>query len=169
MAKQDQTVKNGRVPLSTKKTKARQVHPDSPSLEPDITALSEELLEELGKKNFVHRWINQAEYVKNGGFHRSGWRAYRSEKRDSSGDLGTNADGYITRMGLILAVKTTEQQAQHRARIQRRNQDMDMAVKSKTEEFKKVARQAGATVDEGYEEDSNDFKSVQYSSNNGDD
>lgn len=166
MAKQaNQTVKNGRVPLAKKKNSLRKVHPDSPSLEPDITGISAELQEELDKKGLVCRWINQAEYVKNGGFHRSGWKAYRSEKRDGSGDLGSNSDGYITRMGLILAVKTAEEQAAHRARILRRNRDVDMAVKGKTEDFKKLARQAGATVDEGYEDENGDesgYKTVRY-------
>lgn len=156
MAKEQQTVKNGRVPLAKKKTSMRKVHPDSPSLEPDITAISKELQEELDAKGLCHRWVNQKQYVENGGFHRSGWRAYRSEKKDSSGDIGTNADGYITRMGLILAVKTVEEQQAHRARLARKNRDMASVAKSKADDFKKVARQAGATVDEGYEDEDGD-------------
>lgn len=165
MSKQQQTVKNGRVSIATKKKSVRQVHPDSPSLEPDITAIGPELQKELNDKGLAHRWINQAEYVKNGGFHRSGWRAYRSEKKDASGDIGTNADGYITRMGLILAVKTNEEQAAHRARLARKNRDMAVSAKSKADEFKSLARKAGASVDEGYEDidgDESGYKTVEY-------
>lgn len=144
--------KQGRVPLSKKNEESAMVSSD---LDYDIFRLSPELLKELEEKGLAHRWLNAPKYFKGGNFHRSGWKAYRSDKKGADAfDAGINPEGFIIRNDMLLGVKPAAEHERWRARIRQHSARLSgTAIQGKTAELRaQVGELGGGKVYEGYED-----------------
>jgi hypothetical protein len=116
--------------------------------------VNSELKKELKEKNLVYRWINAKQFQQSFGFHRSGWVPYKrssSTKVDSL--FGGDPEGYVRRGDLVLAVKSTEDQAKHKAGIAYKTSLYSGLNRKQAQQLAESARQAGfkTKVSEGYE------------------
>lgn len=149
MAKQ--VNKGGKTPLSQKQ--------DSSSFEDmdySILNIDAELKAELDGKGLVARWLNTKKYMADGNFHKSGWRAYKSDRKGEVGSLdfnyGVNPDGYLIRGDLVLGVKKKEDQERWASRI--RAKTARQMGKNRAEELRETLDKGGlkAEIHDGYED-----------------
>lgn len=151
--------KGGKTPLSEKNA-ATSSDFAFEEQEMNLLSLSPEIQADFKKRNLAARWVNSKNYMANGNFHKSGWRAYRvpEEIRGDRGSLdfnfGMSPEGYIIRNDLLLAFKPAELQEKHRARIQARTASQNGSNSSRAEEIRESAKLAGVSVKvhEGYDE-----------------
>lgn len=125
----------------------------------DQLAVDPIIKQELKAKNLVFRWINAKKLADNYGFDRRQWQPYKTENYKGSVGFGhADAEGYIRRGDLILAVQTNEIAARRKALLKMKQESLNNAVathnKANAQALKKAARDAGidAKVYEGYEE-----------------
>lgn len=128
--------------------------------EPSFFDIPKAIKAELEAKGLVGRWINAKKYQDNYGFHKSGWKAHKtSPNARLAGSLdfgdGIDAEGFIRRGDLVLATKSAEQQARHKATIDKKTAALSNFTKSAAEEVRKTLGDKG-TVIEGYEENGGD-------------
>lgn len=112
------------------------------------------LKKELTEKGLAFRWINAKEFQKNFGFHRSGWTPYKRSAATKVDSLfGGDVEGYVRRGDLVLAVKTLEEQARHKAGLAYKTSLYSGLNKKQAQQLAEAARQAGVKtkVSEGYE------------------
>lgn len=77
----------------------------------------------LDKNDLTCRWLNKKDYVDNGNFHRSGWRALvleDTERAEIAKVHGVSPDNTVIVRDLVLGVKSKEDQANHRSKIQKK-------------------------------------------------
>lgn len=120
-----------------------------------ILELPPGIQEEIESKGLVARWINLTEYKRQYGFHRSGWAPYKPETAlPATNSLAGDAEGYIKRGDLILAVKTNEQQNLHKRRLKHKADLYKGYNAEKAKEIRDLMRNVGikTKVVEGYEE-----------------
>ena len=158
-------IKDGKIPASAKtqaskaSVKANLVNPGD--LQINALMLDDELAQELRAKGLTWRFINRKKWDSDG-FHKSYWVPYKRESTPSSSSVfSAGADGYTRRGDMILAVKTEEAQAVHRARIRQKTSAQSNTTKIKTDEFRKMMSDAGISpkyskVHSGYEENGDD-------------
>lgn len=145
--------KQGRVPVSKKSAESAMV---MDNFDYEIFRVDGELKKELEDAGLAYRWINAPKYFKGGNFHRSGWKAYRSKKAGTSEafDSGINAEGFIIRNDMLLAVKPAADQERWKARVRNHAARLSgSAAAAKTSELKQtVSELGGGKIFEGYEE-----------------
>lgn len=146
--------KGGRVPVSEKD---ESLGFSFAEFDQSILNLDPEIKSELDKKGLAYRWINATHYKASGNFHKNGWRVYRYEgASDQRGSLdfayGVSPEGYIIRGDLVLAVKPKEQAERYKQYLAHRATLQSGKSKDVADTFKKMARESGAAVLEGYEE-----------------
>lgn len=112
------------------------------------------LKKELTDKGLAYRWINAKQFQQSFGFHRSGWAPYKrtaGAKQDSL--FGGDPEGYVRRGDLVLAVKTIEEQAKHKAGLAYKTSLYSGLNRKQAQQLAEAARQAGfkTKVSEGYE------------------
>ena len=149
--------KNGRIPASARNTSESSDF----SLNTDdfnLLNIDQALKDELASKGLAYRWCNVTDMKSRGGVHRSGWRPYRVATEAAASNRGTldfhfgvSPEGYYVRGDLILCTMPKEQNSAHKARVARKTAVM-AASNDVAEAFKEKAREAGAKVHDGYEE-----------------
>lgn len=125
----------------------------------DIYAISPELQAELDEQGLVGRFINAKKYAENYGQHRSGWRVYKrdmSKLKKGQGSLdfvhGTDPEGYIRRMDLVLAVKSNEEGDKQRKRQRIMTAMQSDVTEMQAQQMEDTIRRSGlkADVSKGY-------------------
>lgn len=150
--------KNGRQPISKRPRRNSFVAADDVFGNP--LTLDDNLKKELADQGLAYRFVDAKRLYEMGGYHDKGWIPYKrtSKASDSIGlgefKFGSDPEGIIRRGSLILAVKTAEQVAKHRAFLRVRADRGADFNHEKAEELKKFARDKGlgAEVYEGYED-----------------
>lgn len=145
-----------KTPIKNKQTAEKQAIAFSEFDLDDALAIEPTLLAEIKAKGLVHRWINSAKFKNNFGFDARRWAPYKRESKGSESFGFTDSEGYTRRGDLILAVRSTEINAAHKAKIQRKNSNL-AATQSKeaASELRQRMKDAGikgAKIFEGYEE-----------------
>jgi len=119
-----------------------------------------QLKAKITSEGFVCRWINRSTYIANRGDHR-GWRPYQMPKSElqSKGALdfqyGVDADGYIMRGDLILAVRPAEVHQKNKQRIELRKRAQQGHQAKAAQELRE---KTGMKVLEGYEDEVKGYK-----------
>jgi hypothetical protein len=149
--------KKGKIPSSQKAT----INSDFDSDSQDFSRLRIDpaLKVELKEKGLSHRWINYKKFMSDGNFHQSGWVPYKPAAKPTGAvefSFGSNPEGYVIRGDLILAVKTEEQQAHHKARLARKNAIYQQYNKQAASQLKEHLKGTKSKVYEGYEENGDD-------------
>ncbi len=148
--------KKGLASKSTKSLVSSDMGGDNESA--SLFKLSSAIKKELSAQGLVWRFIFVKKYIDNHGFHRSGWKPHQFAKpaedrgKFDFGD-GIDSEGYLRRGDQILAVKTKEAQAIHRAKIQRRN---DAHKQYNKQAAQNLRTSADVKVFEGYEDQTGD-------------
>lgn len=147
-----------------KETKSKEVV----SRDPEITGFSydeffnnrlslpDSIKEKLKAEGLDWRFINAAQFRQDGGIHKSHWRPYKA-----SGEIattqGVNAEGFIQRGDLLLAVREKKISKMHRSFLDQRNQRLKGINKQQADEFRQRIREEGRSgqvkVVEGYGSD----------------
>lgn len=144
---------NGQKPLSEKKKTVSQY---SGGYKRNLLDLPADLTKELKSQGLEHRWIAYKPYVDNYGFHRNGWEVYKTDKqtRPDGAINGNHPDGIIRRGDLVLAVRSTETNEQHKADLRMRREILKGKKSAAAQQLKQMARESfsNAKVYEGYEE-----------------
>jgi hypothetical protein len=147
--------KGGRTPIAAKIENSDFSHDE---FDYSIMRLDPEIIAHLEEKGLSFRWINATKYKNDGGFHKSGWRAYRLPDDVGSGSLdfsfGRSPEGYLIRNDLMLAVKPKELQERWKKHLASKVAAQDVSGKSRADELREMSRKAGVktTVTEGYDE-----------------
>lgn len=110
----------------------------------------------LKQNGIVHRFVHRKQYMDSNNFHKSGWRVVPDTSMP-----GSNSEGLVVIGDLVLAVKTSENQAAHRKALLDKNKrytNQKTNLKQAADDLKRAARKidASAEVHEGYEENDND-------------
>ena len=123
--------------------------------DPSFFDIPPAIKKELDEKGLEGRWINSIRYQRDYGYHKSGWRAYKSDRKLNPGSFdfgeGVDSEGFIRRGDLILAVKNKEAQAKHRAKIESKTKRLNQFTKQAATELREKTKGLGQ-VFEGYEE-----------------
>lgn len=147
--------------METKKTtKKKPVDLSKETQENSFFNVPAGIKEELSKKGFECRWINSIKYRQNFGFHRSGWKAYKTTAAKLAPDSldfgdGVDAEGYIRRGDLVLAVKPSQAAEQHREKIRAKNRRLMNYSQTAADDLRKTVGGSGAVL-EGYDENGGD-------------
>jgi hypothetical protein len=155
-------MKNGKETKSVD-TKASEVairDPDWDSFDADsstdinVLSLPAKFKEKLTGQGFDWRFISAAKFRDTGNLHRGYWKPYKVGPED--GITGLNAEGYIQRQDLILAVRPKRITQTMKQRKAERNARQAGFNKSQAQELRKMAKEAGVSqntkVYEGYDE-----------------
>jgi hypothetical protein len=122
----------------------------------DNLAVDAEVLAEIKGKGLVHRWINASKYKQNFGFDARRWQPYKRENQGNSAFGFVDSEGYTRRGDLILAVRSVELNAAHKAKIERKNMQLSAGQnKAAADQLRQHLKDSGVTsskVYEGYEE-----------------
>jgi hypothetical protein len=115
------------------------------------------IIAEIKAKGLVHRWINAHKLQQMHGFDSRAWTPYKLENPNNNNNIfGKDAEGYLRRGDLILAVQTQQIFDQRKARVDMRRQALNNAVHNKeaAQQLKKSMRDAGikSKVYEGFDE-----------------
>lgn len=154
-------LKNGKMPISSKgEIDELASYRDGVNLGASVLDVDPVLGAYLKKKGFTFRWVNAKKYKNDGGFNANGWRALKmesipSEVRTAVGlTFGTSAEGYLTRNDLVLAIRTEEKHAQHKALLKQRADlaNGDSKFTEKKEALKEALGRVG-TVQTGYDDE----------------
>lgn len=144
-----QVKKGGKMPIS-----AKQAIQNAQDNDFSILRVEPELRKELEEKGYAIRWINAPKYRQGGNFHRSGWKALQfdmSKEGAKASKFGATAEGFIIRHDMMLAVKRSEDQELHRARIQNRTRQMSFNQDNAKEQLQEAMGGKGK-VYAGYDE-----------------
>jgi hypothetical protein len=104
-------------------------------------ALTNEIKTHLTEKGLDWRFINAAQFRNEGNVHRSHWKPYKFEGVDFGGIL--NAEGYIARGDLILAVRQKQVSQAHRKFLNQRNNIQKGFNKAEAKKFRQNLRDNG--------------------------
>lgn len=146
--------KNGKMPLSKKGSVT--ANPDS--IFANKLGIPKDVQEDLTANNLVGRWIDGKKLTESYGYHDKGWVPYQlpEKLRKSQWRTGNDPDGTLRRGSLVLAVKTTEDVAKHKAFLKLRAEQSTVQRhnKEEAEKMRHWAKEAGDGVKiiEGYEE-----------------
>jgi hypothetical protein len=141
-------------PISEKKTPQTVVTED---LFGNRLGIPAEVQKELDEKGLVARWLNAAKLAENQGFHKKGWRVYRSENyKGMDGFLfGSAPDGTVRRGDLVLGAKSKDEVRQHKAFLKNAADRVMGSHKQKAaQELKSMLKQnnSNGSVLDGYED-----------------
>jgi hypothetical protein len=123
--------------------------------------LSPEILNEIKEQHLAHRFVDARQLEKYGNTHKNGWVPYKVKAREATNDiqamqLGVSPDGFVRRGTLVLAVRSEQIDAQHRAMIVKRNAVQQEVQAQQAGALREMARAAGLKKDivsEGYDEE----------------
>jgi hypothetical protein len=113
---------------------------------------------EITDRGLKYKWINANKLASNNGFNKKGWKPYKLNSQGKSVVYGqTDAEGYLRRGDLVLAVMPLQLHARHKAAIDQANLLNKAATGSKeaAKEIKNKFRDnkvKGVRVLEGEEE-----------------
>ena len=148
-------MKNNKLPLSAKHNNEavsyEDVYMNELELDPDLK-------KELQTKNLAWRFINATAYRKNG-THKSRWIPYKRETKSPVDQIfGVEADGYVRRGDLVLAVKPKTDADRQRAFLAHRAKAQMQVQQSHGEEFRRFAAESGVktSVSEGFDQTDDD-------------
>jgi hypothetical protein len=155
-------IKGGKRPIS-QRTSASFVNSDD--IFQNTLALDPQLLSVLESKGLSHRFINFKQFIDMGGTHKAHWSPIKRSRLKEMGydniDVGSfiaggDADGYIRRGDLVLAVRPKELNDKHQAYLRQEAGRGKHIQTQHAEELKDFSRRSGlnAKVFEGYDEDS---------------
>jgi hypothetical protein len=128
----------------------------------DILQVPAELAKEIADLGLECRWVDAKEFVDSGNFHKHDWQPYKRAKTEETAaakeyaifKYGNDAEGYIRRKSLILAVRPISLGDSHRAFIQERSRRYHGDLKKRqVEQMREVARRSGASSSSVFEED----------------
>jgi hypothetical protein len=121
----------------------------------DQLAISPAILAEIKEKGLKHRWINAHKLQANYGFDSRQWQPYRVENIQKSAFGSTDAEGYIRRGDLVLAVQSEAIAKRRYAIVERKNAINKNHLKNTAEQFREEFKKAGikTKVEEGYGEE----------------
>ena len=149
------TTKNGKKPLATRPPQSVDIQADE--LFGNACSISPELARELDEKGLVPRFVDAKKLYEMNGYHPKGWVPYKRDmsivgKEDFK--YGSDPSGIIRRGSLILAVKTKEQAAKHKAYLDQRAGRAKTFNTEKAKELRDFGRSHNLPVEvhEGYEE-----------------
>lgn len=133
---------NGKVALSTKSGPSLK---ETDDIFGNALAIGDQLKEDLRKQGLVGRWVNAKKLAEFGGYHPKQWRVYTNKE---SGTImgaaslsGTDPNGVIRRGDCVLAVKTAEQVAAHKAHLQAKADKYKNFKKQKAAELRQFAKE----------------------------
>lgn len=122
--------------------------------ETDHLAIDPAVLADINSKNLAYRWINAVKFKNMHGFDARRWTPYRNtELSGSNSAFGyADAEGYIRRGDMLLAVQPMEINNARKAKIQSRNSSMtSMQQKAAAAELRQTLG-SNIKVHEGYDE-----------------
>ena len=126
----------------------------------DALIIDPKIRAEIEAKGLVCRWINGHKFKDNYGFDARRWVPYKTETGMGEAFGGKDSEGYIRRGDLILAVRTKEMNAAHKAKIDRKNKTLAAAQnKQAADELRQRMKDAGVKgvkILEGYEANGED-------------
>ena len=146
--------KNGKMPLSKKGTVT--ANPDS--VFTNKLAIPKDIQADLDKRGMVGRFVDAKALTENYGYHKSDWIPYQmpTELRKSQWHTGNDPDGTFRRGSLVLACKSKEDVAKHKAFLKLRAEQTTVTRhnKEEAEKMRHWAKETGGGVKilEGYEE-----------------
>jgi hypothetical protein len=146
--------KNGKLPLSKKGTVT--TNPDS--VFSSKLAIPKDIQADLDERKLEARWIDGKSLTENYGYHAKDWIPYEMPEklRKSQWRTGNDPDGTFRRGTLVLAVKSTEDVAKHKAFLKLRAEQSTVQRhnKEEAEKMRHWAKETGGGVKilEGYEE-----------------
>lgn len=155
-------IKNGKLPLSQKRN---QVSINAEDIFDNALAVDPALVDLLKEKGYVCRYINAKRYSDMGGSHPSRWKPVPVSKLKEWGyatisvspDFGSDADGYIRRAELVLAIRSIDLNEKHKAYLA---QEADRArVKNLMDKQRREAKSTYSSIGQfhsGYQHDYQD-------------
>lgn len=166
-SKEKSTVKRGtQTPISDKSVSKKDVAkalgfgevPSDYNPKRDGLFIPDNIKGALKEMGLVPRWINAKQYKKQG-YHNSDWRPLSAKiLKDYAGanlqDVPVNADGYIQRNDVVLAVKTEEWNQAHKDFLRKKANAKSSVAKRNAEELRQHMQSSGhiGQVFEGYED-----------------
>lgn len=116
------------------------------------------IAEDIAKNGNVARWINGTQFQREHGFHRSRWQPYRIEKKPgvtASSAYSPDPEGFVRRGDLILAIRSEQEAAQHKAVLDHKANLYKGYEKQKKAELQAHLKEAGikSKVEAGYGEE----------------
>lgn len=119
-------------------------------------SLPQAFKDKLKEEGLDYRFLNRADFVKNGNTHRSHWKAYVLKDRSETSVIGVTPDGHVQRGDLILGVRAKNISSAHKNYLKQRSDQYKGHNKAKAEELRRLAKDNGlgadTTIHEGYEE-----------------
>lgn len=125
----------------------------------DLTSIPSSVKTQLRDEGYACRLINSKKYQEDRGFHKSGWRVYKFERGQEIGQgsldfgFGVDAEGYLRRGDLVLAVMPLEMHESHRQNIFRKTKAQMGKNVADAKEIEQYARASGiqsVSIDAGY-------------------
>ena len=147
-------IKQGRKPLS-EKVNTRPISLEA--LYGSVFDVPAEIKKEIDEKGLEARWISAPLLGKNYGFHKSGWRPYKSDLlMQSTQDYltGQSPDGYLHRGTMILGVKPKEVCEMHRQVLKNRVKTSKEIHAEQAEKLRHKALSAGIATSVVEDQDS---------------
>lgn len=154
-------VLNGKKPLSSKSAPAG-MNTVTDDIFGNPLALPPAIEKELESKGLVGRFVSAKLLHANQGYHPKGWKAYKLDKAATVEGVefkfGSDPDGLVRRGDCILAVKTVEEHAKHKAWLQDKANRYKGYTKGKKKELQDLAQAAGAHshVDDSIDDEGDD-------------
>jgi hypothetical protein len=146
-------MKNGKKPLSEKSTSSFGFNPDEFG---NTLSIPPDLKKELDEQGLSPRWINAKKLAEMQGYHPKGWVVYkRSANMPTDPAFGNSPDGIVRRGDCVLAVKTKEAHAKHKAYLAQRVKAQAGVRTQQADELRQMAGKR-IKVEEGYGEDDED-------------
>ena len=109
--------------------------------------LPKALRAEISEKNYVCRFININEFNKRGKIHTSMWRPYRPDiATEMDQGYGRDADGYIRRGDLVLAVRSKSEDRAAKSMLAKKNIQYAKHDKDKAHELRKFMSKNGISA-----------------------
>lgn len=150
------STKNGRLPVSQKP------RGNAPISLSDIFGnpleVSQSIADTLKAKGLTWRWVDYRKLVDNGGHHERGWAPIKAKEcgMTETSVFGGDADGYVRRGTLVLAVRPKAMSDKHRAYLRQEADRYSKVQARHASELRQHAKDAGIgmTVSEGYGEES---------------
>lgn len=123
----------------------------------DRLALPAGLKKLIAEKGLVYRFLNAAEFSKNGNYHRSHWQPFVMSPEDMSEDtFGATPGGQIRRGDLILGVRPKSINDAHQKHLAGKRRAYNNFSKTKAKELRDDVRRKGLSdhvvVHEGYDD-----------------
>jgi hypothetical protein len=123
--------------------------------------VDKDIRSDIEKKGMECRWIDTKEFTASGNQHRHFWTPYKREVKPGTSETratmdikhGNDPEGFIRRKSLILAVRPKQLGDAHRQQIAARTERLHQSSRAQVAEMKRLARQAGSKVYEGFDDE----------------